>query len=82
MRTYAIGAALLDKRDPTRVVARSREPLLRASEADREGYVPNVVYTCGAMRHGERIIMPYGVVDMFTRFATFEIRALLETLMD
>jgi predicted GH43/DUF377 family glycosyl hydrolase len=82
MRTYAIGAALLDKRDPSRIVARSREPLLRATGADREGYVPNVVYTCGAMRHGERIVMPYGVVDMFTRFASFEIRALLDSIMD
>ncbi len=82
MRTYAIGAALLDKRDPSRVVARSREPLLRAAGADREGYVPNVVYTCGGMRHGDRIVMPYGVADMFTRFATFEIRALLDVLMD
>jgi predicted GH43/DUF377 family glycosyl hydrolase len=82
MRTYAIGAALLDKRDPSRVVARSREPLLRAGGVDREGYVPNVVYTCGAMRQGERIIMPYAVVDMFTRFATFEIPDLLDTLMD
>jgi len=82
MRTYAIGAALLDKRDPSRVVARSRDPLLLATGADREGYVPNVVYTCGAMRHGELIVMPYGVADMFTRFATFEIETLLNTLMD
>ncbi len=51
VRRYAIGAALLDKRDPSKVLGRSREPLVRPEPSQREGYVPNVVYTCGAMRH-------------------------------
>jgi predicted GH43/DUF377 family glycosyl hydrolase len=80
VRKYAIGAVLLDKEDPSKVLARSREPLIRPDPREREGYVPNVVYTCGAMRHGERIILPYGVSDTFTNFATIEIRDLLQAM--
>jgi predicted GH43/DUF377 family glycosyl hydrolase len=81
MRRYVIGAVLLDKDDPSRVVARSREPLLQSISPDREGYVPNVVYTCGAMRHGRWLVLPYGVADTYTRFATLDIAALAETLL-
>jgi predicted GH43/DUF377 family glycosyl hydrolase len=77
MRRYSIGAVLLDKQDPSRVLARSPEPLVRPESSEREGYVPNVVYTCGAMRHGDRIILPYAVSDTFSNFATIEISALL-----
>jgi predicted GH43/DUF377 family glycosyl hydrolase len=77
VRRYAIGAALLDKTDPSRVLARSREPLVYPDSAEREGYVPNVVYTCGAIRHGERIILPYAVSDTFSNFATIRIDDLL-----
>ncbi len=77
VRRYSIGAALLDKADPARVIARSREPLVRPDPSQREGYVPNVVYTCGAIRHGERIILPYAVSDTFTNFATIKIDELL-----
>jgi predicted GH43/DUF377 family glycosyl hydrolase len=77
MRTYSIGAVLLDKRDASKVIGRSSEPIVRADLSEREGYVPNVVYTCGAMRHGERIVLPYAVCDTFCRFATVEISALL-----
>lgn len=80
VRKYSIGAALLDKDDPSRVLARSREPLIRPDPIEREGYVPNVVYTCGAMRHGNRIILPYGVSDTFTNFATIEIADLMQDL--
>jgi len=80
VRKYSIGAALLDKNDPSRVLARSREPLLRPEPSEREGYVPNVVYTCGAMRHGDQIILPYAISDTFSNFATIKIAALLETL--
>lgn len=80
VRRYAIGAVLLDKKDPSRVLARSREPLVRPEPSDRSGYVPNVVYTCGGMRHGERIILPYAVSDTFSAMATIKIDALLETL--
>jgi predicted GH43/DUF377 family glycosyl hydrolase len=77
MRRYSIGAVLLDKQDPSKVLARSPEPLVRAELSEREGYVPNVVYTCGAMRHGNRIILPYAVCDTYCNFATIEISALL-----
>jgi predicted GH43/DUF377 family glycosyl hydrolase len=77
VRRYAIGAALLDKTDPSRVLARSREPLVHPDPSQREGYVPNVVYTCGAIRHGERIILPYAVSDTFCNFATIRIHDLL-----
>jgi predicted GH43/DUF377 family glycosyl hydrolase len=82
VRRYSIGAALLDKSDPSRVLARSREPLLRPEPAEREGYVPNVVYTCGAMRHNDRIILPYAVSDTFCNFATIKISALLRMMKD
>ncbi|UXN67820.1 glycoside hydrolase family 130 protein (plasmid) [Devosia neptuniae] len=77
VRRYAIGAALLDKADPSKVIARSREPLVHPDPSQREGYVPNVVYTCGAIRHGSRIILPYAVSDTFSNFATIKIEALL-----
>lgn len=80
VRQYSIGAALLDKTDPSKVLARSREPLLRPELSDREGYVPNVVYTCGGMRHNDRIILPYGVCDAYANFATIEISALLAAM--
>jgi predicted GH43/DUF377 family glycosyl hydrolase len=77
VRKYSIGAALFDKRDPSKMLARSREPLLRPDASEREGYVPNVVYTCGAMRHKDRIILPYAVSDTFANFATVNISTLL-----
>jgi predicted GH43/DUF377 family glycosyl hydrolase len=77
VRRYSIGAALLDKADPSRVLARSREPLVYPDPSQREGYVPNVVYTCGAIRHGERIVLPYAVSDTFANFATIKVQALL-----
>ena len=80
VRRYSIGAALLDKSDPSKVLARSREPLLRPAPSEREGYVPNVVYTCGAMRHNDMIILPYAVSDTFSNFATIKISALLQTM--
>jgi predicted GH43/DUF377 family glycosyl hydrolase len=80
VRKYAIGAVLLDKKDPSKVLARSREPLVRPETTEREGYVPNVVYTCGAMRHGDQIIMPYAVSDTFSNFATIKIAALREAV--
>ncbi len=80
VRRYSIGATLLDKRDPSKVIARCSEPLVRPEASEREGYVPNVVYTCGAIRHGEQIILPYAVSDTFSNFATIEIRALLRAM--
>ena len=80
VRKYSIGAALLDKRDPFKVLARSREPLLRPEPSEREGYVPNVVYTCGAMRHNDQIILPYAVSDTFSNFATIRISTLIQAM--
>ena len=80
VRKYAIGAVLLDKADPSKVIARSREPLVRPEPTEREGYVPNVVYTCGAMRHGDLIVLPYAVSDTFSNFATIEIAALMKAV--
>jgi predicted GH43/DUF377 family glycosyl hydrolase len=77
VRKYSIGAVLLDKADPSKVLARAREPLVRPEPSEREGYVPNVVYTCGAMRHNDRIILPYAVSDTFSNFATIKIDALM-----
>lgn len=80
MRKYSIGAILLDRDIPSRVIARSEKPLLSAKDGDREGYVPNVVYTCGAMRVGDLIFMPYGISDSAIGFATVSIDELVATL--
>jgi predicted GH43/DUF377 family glycosyl hydrolase len=80
VRKYSIGAVLLDKVDPSKVLARSREPLVRPAPSEREGYVPNVVYTCGALRHHDLIILPYAVSDTYSNFATIEVAALLGLL--
>ena len=80
VRKYSIGAALLDKRDPSRVLARSSEPLLRPEPSEREGYVPNVVYTCGAMAHNDQLILPYAVSDTYSNFATIQISALMRSM--
>lgn len=77
MRKYCLGAFLLDLTDPTRVIGRLREPLLSANEAEREGYVPNVVYTCGAILHERELIIPYAMSDSATSFASVSLDALL-----
>ncbi len=80
MRKYSIGAFLLDLADPTKVLGRLREPLLAPMEDEREGYVPNVVYSCGAMLHGEVLIIPYAVSDFATRFATVPLEEVLAAM--
>ena len=77
---HSIGAVLLDKIDPSKVLARTREPLIRPEPSERQGYVPNVVYTCGAMRHKDQIILPYAVSDTFSNFATIKISTLMSVL--
>ena len=62
------------------MLARSREPLLRPEPSEREGYVPNVVYTCGAMGHNDQIILPYAVSDTFSQFATIKVSTLLQAM--
>jgi predicted GH43/DUF377 family glycosyl hydrolase len=80
MRKYSIGAALLDKDNPARVIGRTRKPILAAADQDREGYVPNVVYTCGAIRHGDKLFMPYGIADSSVGFAFVEIEEMLKAM--
>ena len=80
MRKYAIGAVLLDKDDPSKVIGRTAEPILAAADQDREGYVPNVVYTCGPLRHGDVLFIPYGVADSSVAFAFVPIKGLLEAM--
>lgn len=81
MREYAIGALLLDLEDPTKLLGSLAEPLLRPVGADREGYVPNVVYSCGGMIRGETLLLPYGVSDAAVRFAFFDVPALVGQLL-
>ena len=81
VRRYSIGAVLLDKKDPSKVLARSREPLVYPEPTEREGYVPNVVYSCGALRSGDHIVLPYAVSDTFSTFATIKIAALTQSLL-
>ena len=77
VRTYCIGAFLLDLEDPSKVIGRLREPLLKANPDEREGYVPNVVYTCGALVHDGELIIPYGLADHATGFATVALAEVL-----
>jgi predicted GH43/DUF377 family glycosyl hydrolase len=80
MRKYCLGAVLLDLKDPSRILGRLREPLLRPASDEREGYVPNVVYSCGALLHGENIILPYAVSDTSSRFAVVPLADLLNEM--
>jgi predicted GH43/DUF377 family glycosyl hydrolase len=80
MRKYAIGAALLDLDDPTRVIGRLREPLLSPDENERAGYVPNVVYSCGAVLHDDLLVIPYSMSDFATSFATVPLADVLAAM--
>jgi predicted GH43/DUF377 family glycosyl hydrolase len=80
MRRYCIGAALLDLEDPTRVIGRLREPLLCPEGSEREGYVPNVVYSCGSLIHGGQLILPYAMSDKATAVASVSLGDLLAAL--
>jgi len=77
MRRYCIGALLLDKDDPSQVMGRLAEPLLEPEEHEREGYVPNVVYSCGSIIHGDRLIIPYALSDTSSGIAMVQIDELL-----
>ena len=77
MRKYSLSAFLLDLDDPTKVIGRLREPLIQPNEEEREGYVPNVVYSCGSLAHKGRLIIPYAMSDYATTFATVKIDEVL-----
>jgi predicted GH43/DUF377 family glycosyl hydrolase len=81
MRTYAIGAMLLALDDPLEVIGVLDEPLIVSEEEERNGYVPNVVYTCGAMIHNGQVHIPFATSDTATRFATVSLDRLLDRLM-
>ena len=80
MRKYCIGAFLLDRDDPAKVIGRLREPLLQPNRNEREGYVPNVVYTCGALLHNGELVIPYGLADHATGFATVPLAEVLAAM--
>jgi len=80
LRTYCIGAFLLDRDDPAKVLGRLREPLIKPNQNEREGYVPNVVYTCGALLHQGELIIPYGLADHATGFATVALEEVLAAM--
>lgn len=80
MRQYAIGAMLLDRNDPTKVLGRLTEPILKPTEEERNGYVPNVVYSCGAVVHGDGLVIPYGMSDWRIRFATIDVNQLVTAM--
>jgi len=80
MRKYCIGAFLLDRDDPSKVIGRLPEPLLKPNQNEREGYVPNVVYTCGALVHNGELIIPYGLADHATGFATVPLAEVLAAM--
>jgi len=80
MRKYCIGAFLLDRDDPTKVIGRLREPLIKPNENEREGYVPNVVYSCGSLVHDRRLVIPYAMSDYATTFATLSLDDVLSAM--
>jgi predicted GH43/DUF377 family glycosyl hydrolase len=80
MRKYCIGAFLLDLDDPTKVIGRLREPFIKPNKDEREGYVPNVVYSCGSLVHGRQLIIPYGMSDYATTFATVPLDEVLAAM--
>jgi predicted GH43/DUF377 family glycosyl hydrolase len=82
MRKYSIGAVLLDKDDPRKVIGRTTQPILSPSDEDREGYVPNVVYTCGGIAHGGRLFLPFAVADSSVTFCWVDLDELVAEMRE
>ena len=80
MRIYSIGAMLLDLDEPQRVIARSAEPIISPSKGKRDGYVPNVVYSCGGFAHNDTLVLPYGIADQSIAIATLSIDQLISSM--
>ena len=80
MRQYSIGVILLDLEDPTKIIARLEEPLLTANEEEREGYVPNVIYSCGSMIVNNKLIIPYAMSDIASRIAIVDVKDLFKKM--
>jgi predicted GH43/DUF377 family glycosyl hydrolase len=81
MRNYCMGACLLDKADPSKLLARTAEPILRPSPDERSGYVPNVVYSCGGLVHERTLLLPFGIADNFASFASCDVGKLLDRMI-
>ena len=81
MRRYTVGAILLDLNDPGQLLGRLKQPLLEPTQEEREGYVPNVVYSCGSLIHNGTLIIPYAMSDQSSSFATVPVDQLLNELM-
>ncbi len=77
MRKYTLGAFLLDLDNPSRVIGRMKEPFLSPNDSEREGYVPNVLYSCGALVHNETLVLPYAMSDSACSFATVPLAEIL-----
>jgi predicted GH43/DUF377 family glycosyl hydrolase len=82
MRRYVLGVSLLKLDDPTIEIGRLREPLLTPNSEEREGYVPNVLYSCGAIVHNDKLIIPYGISDSSTSFAEVDLNDLINKLKE
>lgn len=81
VRNYCLGASLLDKDDPTKLIKRMELPLVHPSPKERDGYVPNVVYSCGALVRDRTLLLPYGVADSFTTFAFAKVDDILDAMV-
>jgi len=82
VRQYSIGAVLLDRDEPSKVIGRLRKPLLSPVHDQRQGYVPNVVYTCGTMVHRDQLVIPYAISDSRTAFATVNVNELIHRMLE
>jgi predicted GH43/DUF377 family glycosyl hydrolase len=80
IRQYCIGAILLDLKNPAKIIARLEEPLLSPHEEEREGYVPNVVYSCGAIIHNNELVIPYAMADVMSGIATVGVKELINSM--
>jgi predicted GH43/DUF377 family glycosyl hydrolase len=80
VRSYCIGACLLDKADPSKLLARTSEPLIVPDAGSRGGYVPNVVYSCGGLVRDRTLLLPYGVADNFAAFTTLKLDAIIAAM--
>ena len=81
MREYSISVSLLDLNDPTKIIGKLNEPLMYPNQQEREGYVPNVVYSCGQIVHNGHLIIPYAMSDHSSTYATIKLDTLLEELL-
>jgi predicted GH43/DUF377 family glycosyl hydrolase len=80
MRKYVLGAILLDLKKPSKIIKKLNKPLLSPNEDEREGYVPNVVYSCGSMEHEGNLIVPYAMSDSASTFASVNIEELIQEM--